>query len=279
MVPAIVVRGEAISDAQQRNFAASVLVVHCDALERTDAGCWQLRTLPLHEALGVEIHNWQVFDEANTPSAARAPCFSGVLLPGGWVLTALHGRRAASAPALLRDLRFLLGYRQAAQAKQNLQFMSGRTLLRARRVVCGGADSPQQDWALFQLDAPAALLPPPVVLSCRDPPVGTPLYLCGFPFGMPLRVSDGGHWLPAAEAGAFQARLTAFRCHSGAGVFAAHDHTLVGWLLAGHRDLRCISPLGPAFEWCQFACEDAAPAELCRSVRALPGRWLRQFVV
>lgn len=66
--------------ALSANLDASVLIVHRDGLQQQDGGRWGLRVLPLEQALGLNIRNWSKFDERATPSAARVPCFSGVLL-------------------------------------------------------------------------------------------------------------------------------------------------------------------------------------------------------
>lgn len=260
--------------AMLANARASVLVVHRDALQELPDGQWQLRTMPLHEALGLRIRDWARFDERDTPSAARAPCFSGVLLPNGRVLTALHGRRATPAPQLLRDLRFLLAAPGSTAASMawpaGARFLPGRTLLQASAMRCGAAGSAGEDWAVFTLVAEHDQLPASVHPCTRDPAPGAPLYLAGFPFGMPLRISDGGHWIASDRRGEFRTRLNAFRCQSGAGIFDAASHRLAGWLLAGQRDLRLCAGSSEEFEWCEFDADQPDAAESGCSVLALP---------
>ena len=200
-----------IDDGQRASLDASVLVVHRDAMQSIGAGRHILPTLPLREALGVEIANWPAFPFADSPSAARLPCFSGTLLAGRFVLTALHLRRRSAPANLLRDWRFLLGYVESSEGELPSSWVEGQNMFAASEVVTGDVNDPTDDWALFSLrDCGALANRPQRHLASAAPNPGDLVYLAGAPYGLGGCVSGPASVRAVGDA-EFEVALPAFR--------------------------------------------------------------------
>jgi hypothetical protein len=97
----------------------------------------------------------------------------------------------------------------------------------------------QSDWALVRLDRKVEGREP-VTLSKKEITPGKPVYIIGYPVGLPLKYS------PEASVGKineayFSADLNVYNGSSGSPVFDRETHEVIGIVVRGHdRDFRLV---------------------------------------
>ncbi|MGE5342185.1 MAG: trypsin-like serine peptidase [Candidatus Omnitrophota bacterium] len=93
------------------------------------------------------------------------------------------------------------------------------------------------DWALIQLDRNVKAISP-VVLSEKEVYCNQPVYVIGYPVGLPLKVAPGGCVHDIADAW-FTSDLDIYSGNSGSPIFDSQTHEVIGIVVRGdNRDFR-----------------------------------------
>ena len=164
---------------------------------------------------------------AAEPTAAFC---SGVLVAPDLAVTAGHCVNAAS----LAQTRFVFGYKVENGHTQT--DIPARDVYRGRRILATAEDDGGADYAIVRLDRKvqghqaARLLHPGTVV------VGRPVFIVGYPSGLPAKIAAGAHVLRTSRDGYLEADLDAFGGNSGSPVFDAGTHAVVGILVRGEND-------------------------------------------
>ena len=164
---------------------------------------------------------------AAQPTAAFC---SGVLVGPDLVVTAGH----CVSPTSLDETRFVFGYRVAGGKVQT--DIAARDIYRGAGILTAIEDDLGADYAVVRLDRPvlghaiAKLLHPATVS------VGRPVFIVGYPSGLPAKFAAGAQVLRTSRAGYLEANLDSFGGNSGSPVFDARTHAVVGILVRGEAD-------------------------------------------
>jgi V8-like Glu-specific endopeptidase len=179
-------------------------------------------------------------DEEFAAQPSLAHC-SGFLLSEDLVLTAGH----CIPDERCDDYAYVKDFQVTEQ-----NFVVSVTAQQGRRCArIEASDSyAGNDFALVRLASPFAPLPP-IAIHARLPAAGDPVFLLGYPSGLPLKLHGGGAvvWSDAKTSSRFGADFDAFTGDSGGPVFDA-EGGLIGAMAQGQSDYvydasaQCLRP-------------------------------------
>ncbi|HET7463354.1 MAG TPA: serine protease [Longimicrobium sp.] len=160
-------------------------------------------------------------------------------LTNGLVVTAKHVLEAALSHDPLNNLRFAFAW--AMTSATTPVRIPGANIYTAGQVVAVGAGNGiKDDWALIEVTAPVAGIPP-LPLSAQNPQMNQALYCLSYPTQLPLKYSTG--WVNDVTAPElFRGPVTAFGGSSGAPVLDAATRTVQGVYVHGPVDYEVAGP-------------------------------------
>jgi len=156
------------------------------------------------------------------------------------VVTARH----CVAGRNVSELAFVFGWQQRADGRAPAARLEAAQVFRGKRLVTLGSSAEDGDYAVIELDRSVEEHANIVPLSLRRtgrPRLGEPLYLLGFPRGLPLKFADGAAVRKVhASLPLLRADLDAFHGNSGSPVLSSLDHRVVGILVRGLSDFELV---------------------------------------
>lgn len=163
------------------------------------------------------------------------PQCTGFLSAAGTLATAGHCIKDAGDCS---DFVWVFDYRLKGTGDAGYLRLSGDNVYSCRRVVKRETlPFDGVDYAVLELDRPAAGRPP-LELDMTGPVLpGQALFVIGHPSGLPMKVAEGGQ---ALETGAysFTSDLDVFHGNSGSPVFDARTRKVIGIVSSGPGDYR-----------------------------------------
>jgi len=184
------------------------------------------------------------------PDQTVAASCSAFLVASQLVATASHciDRSGTELGPGLRDILFVFGYSCKPGGKFADRF-SLCDIYQGIRVVNEFNLTTGNDWALVLLDRAVAGRTP-VTLAATAAPVGTPLYMIGYPLGLPEKYVGGGKVVSRTDgAHKFETDLDAFNGNSGSPVFDASNN-VIGILLSAGGDFEQVPTDGDPHHNC-----------------------------
>jgi len=167
------------------------------------------------------------------PVGAGKVC-TGFLVAKDIIATAAHCLRGQS----LESLRFVFGYRMKGYDQPITQFPA-RDVYRGIDIVDREYDRFNQDWALVKLDREVTGRTP-IKLADNLVDSGQPVYVLGYPCGLPLKYGFDAQTSEVKEQ-LFSANLDIYMGNSGSPVICAKTHQVVGVLIHGFpQDFRVV---------------------------------------
>jgi V8-like Glu-specific endopeptidase len=163
---------------------------------------------------------------------------SAVLIASDTIATAGHCVRDVGknnrVPAL-SDMRIVFGFRAETSSDPGSREYDADHVFEVNAILNSSAD---QDWALLKLSkpVPAAVARPIPSIATTRIKTREPVYVVGYPSGLPVKYADGAEVKVNDGAVNFIANLDTFRGNSGSGVFAKASNALVGLLIGGATD-------------------------------------------
>jgi hypothetical protein len=221
-------------DRVRNNVLSTALVCLKRDLTVTKAGDWKLNVKGYRETYDLCL--CEPF--YNQPIAAGSIC-SGVLAAPGIVATAAH----FADKKKLKQLRFVFGFEMADPLSSvtvfpDEQIYRGVEILQ-RKYDFRGATATGSDWVLIKLDREVKDRPI-AVLSRRHLFFEQPVYVIGHPCGLPAKYAPGAAVLDIEKA-YFMSDMDVFSGNSGAPVFCAETHEMVGIVTQGDsQDFRFV---------------------------------------
>jgi hypothetical protein len=177
--------------------------------------------------------------------AVRSACSGFLLRKAGQFATARHcvmkalgdSRGPEPVAASVDDLRVVFNY-EVWQSVARLEFAETDVYSIAALVSYGSGDA---DWAVLRLSRE----PQEPGLALRSaggvPRVSTPLYVIGYPEGLPKKLSGNAGVQEDYHSGYFTADLDAFAGNSGSPVVNVRTNEVEGILRGGAKDYRYLS--------------------------------------
>jgi hypothetical protein len=166
---------------------------------------------------------------------------SGALVGPDVVVTAGHCVEERSD---LRFLRFVFGFRMLDAQRANIDIPNGE-IYRGVQLLSRRQDDLGADYALVRLDR-TVTGHKPLAVKRSNPAVGTPLYVVGYPTGLPEKLAAGAT-VRALTPYFFTSNLDVFAGNSGSPVLDARTNEVVGVVVRGNPDYvtrgQCAVPL------------------------------------
>jgi hypothetical protein len=187
----------------------------------------------------------QSFLEQNT-----GPYCSGVMVGKDLIATAGHcvrevwakGNCGGAQPPEVNDIRVVFGFFAKEPGNPGVTEITGDNIFRAAKVVDGDCSAKGADWALLKVEG---TVPPsvasPVTRLRKTIEVNDPVFVLGYPSGLPLKYAYNSVVRDAILDTHFVANLDTFGGNSGSGVFHEKTKELVGLLVRGEADFVCCS--------------------------------------
>ena len=183
--------------------------------------------------------------ETFSSQLAGAFC-SGILVAPDTVVTAGHciqeiSRDPTRSPPLASEIRFVFGYYASRANDPGPLSFHGRQVFQAATIIDGtweAVEAGGEDWAVVRLDRPVPheiAEPVKLVRSSRIPD-GAPVYVIGYPSGLPLKYAPNASVRTNTSRAYFIANLDTFGGNSGSGVFIHDSNELAGILVRGEHD-------------------------------------------
>ena len=163
---------------------------------------------------------------------AGARC-SGFLVAPNVVATAGHcmiSQNECDGYKWIFDYKLKNGNDKSYQLAQKSNVFSCKKILAQKLEYIGGLD-----YALIQLDRNVEGRTPIVVDFENETIVGTPLYVLGFPSGIPMKYTDSSTIFEDSPK-VFKSHLDIFAGNSGSAVFSAETNKVVGIVSMGTGD-------------------------------------------
>jgi hypothetical protein len=161
---------------------------------------------------------------------------TGFLVKNDMIATAGHCVNEQN----IKDLCFVFGYKMVDSTGQ-VPGIHQKDIYKGVRIIhriCKRKDN-QSDWALVELDRKVegnAV----VTLSKKEITPNKPVYIIGYPVGLPLKYSPGASVDDISEA-YFSADLNVYNGSSGSPVFDSETHEVIGIVVRGDiRDFRLV---------------------------------------
>ncbi|MCP4146151.1 MAG: trypsin-like peptidase domain-containing protein [bacterium] len=218
-----------IRDEQiKKNARCTAAIVKANSLEHMKNGTSTLRVKNYGKAFN--LCNSEPF--RHQPVAAGQMC-SGILVKDDIIATAGH----CAYERNVTNLRILFGYKMAGPSTPvtqvpNENIYRGVELIRRTYERDSGSD-----WALIRLDRKVEGQEV-AVLSNREIAGEKPVYITGYPVGLPLKYSPGASVCAISKA-YFSADLNVYCSSSGSPVFDSENHDVIGIVARGdNRDFR-----------------------------------------
>lgn len=159
------------------------------------------------------------------------PAFcAGALVGPDLVLTAGH----CVGPVPLDQMLFVFGFQMLDYYSNARTTIPGKDVYAVRRVV-KRVQNDQADYALIRLDRQVTGRQPIAVARTNTFRAGTPLFVIGYPSGLPAKFADAAN-VRALGSTQFLSNLGTFEGNSGSPVFNAKNNLLVGVLDSGAED-------------------------------------------
>jgi V8-like Glu-specific endopeptidase len=208
----------------------SVAVFDASALDETNPNDIRYRaswtvTSRLAAMTGRPLCSGEPFETQPALSAC-----SGVLIAEDLVLTAGHCTNGCG------DVRFVFDY--ALTSSGTLPTLTEDDVYRCDTTVAEHDSTSGLDYAILHLTRPVVGREPAAIRASSAPlDPGTALIMSGYPWRMPLKISDNAAVRSHDPSGThFVTNLDAIRGNSGSGVFEATSQELVGILVRGDAD-------------------------------------------
>jgi hypothetical protein len=168
------------------------------------------------------------------PIAAGRLC-TGFLVKENIIATAGHCANEKS----VTNLRFVFGYKMSS-ASTPITEISKQDIYKGVRIVRKIYNRDNgSDWALVKLDRKVEGQPV-AKLSKKEISRDKPVYIIGYPVGLPLKYSPGASVGDISEA-YFSADLNVYCSSSGSPVFDSDTHEVIGVVVRGdNRDFRLV---------------------------------------
>jgi V8-like Glu-specific endopeptidase len=204
--------------------ASTPALIKTDSLKKQADGSFELLASPLRTV--INICNGVPF--ADQPSGALATAF---LIAPNVIVTAAH------IFGFLRQrkelLRVVFGFTHDGTSP-NLRFEPDDVYeiidIDSRRTRSGG------DWALATLDRPVVGRTPLVPRRSGRIPDHTPVYMIGYPLGLPQKIAGNARVTDNRADDIFFANLDGFAGNSGSPVLNAETNEVEGLIFGGLRD-------------------------------------------
>jgi V8-like Glu-specific endopeptidase len=213
--------------------AASVALIDRLALTEEESGKIRLSALSLEDRLN--LCPGQRFLKQWSSSFC-----SGVLVGTDQVLTAGHCIYEASHDrdaVRLESIRFAFGYTSNSQHDPGRAIFDKAQIFTAQELIAGKYRDGGDDWAVVRLDrAVPKEIAEPIRVGRTRIEKGAPIFVVGYPSGLPLKYSPGAEVLQEDTPTSFKANLDTFGGNSGSGVFSSASNELVGILVSGETD-------------------------------------------
>lgn len=214
----------------KRQADAVAAILTRDQLEEIDPNTYRIKTFTFGK-----IFNLCQCEAFYHQGIARGKASTGFLVRGDVIATAAHCLKQHR----LEDFRFVFGYRIPKQDESPALIPKSNvytgTLVKKEydRKVKG------KDWALIKLDRTVEGINP-LELSRGQISVTLPVYIMGYPVGLPLKYAPGA-CIRETHPGFFIADLDVFCGNSGSPVFNRNTYQVVGFVQKGDiRDFRRI---------------------------------------
>ncbi|HAH31738.1 MAG TPA: serine protease [Elusimicrobia bacterium] len=159
------------------------------------------------------------------------PVCSGALVGPDTVLTAAH---CAASMADCEAVKFVFGFAVREKGNVPASIPASDVYSCARIIASQHYDG--ADWALIQLDRPAAGRVPVKANLSGKLEKGAKVFVMGYPSGLPLKIAGGASVRDASKTGYFITDLDAYAGSSGSPVFNAETKLLEGVLVRGEAD-------------------------------------------
>ena len=195
---------------------------------------------------------------------------TGFLVAPNIVATASHCLRDVP----LADTRFVFGYIMGSSGAtltiKNSEIYRGERIIKAVPDLTASVLGPDKsDWALVELDrrVPVSQHRAVNLRTNGQVTLGDPLYVVGFPDGIPLKYADGALVRDNSAGAYFVSNLDTFHGNSGSPVFNAKTNLLEGILVRGEDDYEdAVDPSGRACKKTKMCSMDGCRGEDCTRV-------------
>lgn len=156
---------------------------------------------------------------------------TGFLVRENIIVTAEH----CTSIVPFAKLRIVFGYKMKDPynpiTRISAENIYKASTIQAKDCILQDLDGP--DWAIIQLDRPVKKQRT-VVISKEEIYHGQPVYVLGYPRGLPLKFAPGANIRQVFEA-SFAADLDIYSSNSGSPVFDADNHKLIGLVTRGDQ--------------------------------------------
>ena len=157
---------------------------------------------------------------------------SGALISPDVVATAGHCVTSAKD---CRDAKFVFGF-SLSHPDSNPNAVPASEVYGCAGLIARKYTDDGQDWSLVRLSRPVPNHPPLALDSDARPRVGEPLFMIGYPSGLPAKVSENARIVSVSTSGYFSADLDDAAGNSGSPVFDARTDLVEGLLVRGEPD-------------------------------------------
>lgn len=166
---------------------------------------------------------------------AAGRMYSGFLVKDDIVATAGHCAEKKN----VTDLRFVFGYKMSDPSTPVTQVPKKNVYRGVKLINRAFHRASGSDWALVQLDR-NVVGQEVAALSKREISPDRPVYIIGYPVGLPLKYSPGASVSDITEA-YFSADLNVYCSSSGSPVFDSETHEVIGIVVRGDsQDFRLV---------------------------------------
>ncbi len=164
----------------------------------------------------------------NQPAASFC---SGFLINKDTIVTAGH---CVTTQYECESKYFVFGYHASSKTKTRTKF-NKNYVFSCKQLVSRMQDDAGADWAVIRLDRAVKNITPVKLSKKNNVKKGDPIYVIGYPAGLPLKVAAGAN-VRSVESSYYVANLDTYGGNSGSAVFNAKTNTVTGILVRGEND-------------------------------------------